>query len=124
MSSVTAIASYIIVTCWVYVTRQVTSRRIGSSEFIPLAHTFTSFTILQLLPSAVSQLLILLVTSIRLIQQWTSTHSGECYLLTNCLGIPVSYKPSAGHTENVSPSVLLYALPSNHCLAMSCLLLA
>jgi hypothetical protein len=44
-----------------YVTRQITSRRIEYSEFIPLALTFTQFTITpQLLPSAVSQLLLLL----------------------------------------------------------------
>jgi hypothetical protein len=48
------------VTCWVYVRRQITSRRIEYSEFIPLALTFTQFTILQLLPSAVSHLLLLL----------------------------------------------------------------
>jgi hypothetical protein len=48
-----------IVTCWVYVTRQVTLRRFAYSEFIPLAHTFTWFTISQLLSSAVSQLLVL-----------------------------------------------------------------
>jgi hypothetical protein len=47
------------VTCWVYNARQVTLRRIAYSEFIPLAHTFTPFTILQLLPSTVSQLLVL-----------------------------------------------------------------
>jgi hypothetical protein len=43
----------------VYVTRQITLRRIQYSEFIPLALTVTQFTISQLLPSAVSQLLIL-----------------------------------------------------------------
>jgi hypothetical protein len=43
----------------VYVTRQITSRRIEYSEFIPLALTVTQFTISQLLPSAVSQLLLL-----------------------------------------------------------------
>jgi hypothetical protein len=48
-----------IVTCWVYVTRQITLRRIAYGEFIPLAHTFTPFTILQLLPSTVLQLLVL-----------------------------------------------------------------
>jgi hypothetical protein len=42
-----------------YVTRQVTSRLIAYSEFIPLALTFTPFTILQLLLSTVSQLLTL-----------------------------------------------------------------
>jgi hypothetical protein len=47
------------VASWVYATRQITSRRIRYSEFIPLALTFTQFTISQLLPSAVSQLLIL-----------------------------------------------------------------
>jgi hypothetical protein len=41
------------------ITRQVTSRHIQYSEFIPLALTFTPFTILQLLPSTESQLLIL-----------------------------------------------------------------
>jgi hypothetical protein len=49
-----------IVTCWVYVTRQITSRCLGSSEFIPLALTFIQFTITQVLPSAVSHLLLLL----------------------------------------------------------------
>jgi hypothetical protein len=44
------------VTCCVYVMRQVNLRFIGSSEFIPLALTLTQFTILKLLPSAVSQL--------------------------------------------------------------------
>jgi hypothetical protein len=45
--------------CWVYVTRQITSRRIGYSEFITLALTTTQFTISQVLPSAISQLLLL-----------------------------------------------------------------
>jgi hypothetical protein len=49
-----------IVTCWVYVTRQITSRRIRYSEFIALALTFIQFTVSQLLPSAVSQLHLLL----------------------------------------------------------------
>jgi hypothetical protein len=47
---------YYSVTSWVYVTRQVTSRRLEYSEFIALALTFTQFTISQLLPSAVSQI--------------------------------------------------------------------
>jgi hypothetical protein len=42
------------------VTRQVTSRLIWYSEFIPLALTFTPFTIIQLLPSTVSQLRLLM----------------------------------------------------------------
>jgi hypothetical protein len=49
-----------IVTCWVYVTGQITSRHIECSEFIPLALTFTQFTVSQVLPSAVSQLFLLL----------------------------------------------------------------
>jgi hypothetical protein len=48
-----------IVTYWVYVTRQLTSRRIQYNEFTALALTFTPFTILQVLPSTVSRLLIL-----------------------------------------------------------------
>jgi hypothetical protein len=42
------------------VTRQLTSRLIAYSEFIPLALTFTPFTISQLLSSAVSQLRLLM----------------------------------------------------------------
>jgi hypothetical protein len=46
--------------CWVYNARQIPSHRIGSSEFIEhsLLHLYNSQ--LQLLPSAVSQLLLLL----------------------------------------------------------------
>jgi hypothetical protein len=39
------------------VTRQITSRRIAYSEFIPLALTVKQFTVTPLLPSVVSQLL-------------------------------------------------------------------
>jgi hypothetical protein len=42
-----------------YATRQITSHRLGTSEFIPLALTVTQFTVSQLLPSAVSQILLL-----------------------------------------------------------------
>jgi hypothetical protein len=49
-----------IVTCWVYVTRQITSCHIKYNKFIPLGHTFTQSTITQALPSAVSQILLLM----------------------------------------------------------------
>jgi hypothetical protein len=87
------------VTCWVYVTRQITSRRIGYSEFIPLALTIT-----QLLPSAVSQLLLLeslpctRYNSTR--SCWTPIHTGNwlnphCSLVTGSILISHSLATAA-----------------------------
>jgi hypothetical protein len=48
----------------VCITRQITSRRIEYSEFIPLALTLTQFTISQVLPFAVLQITSLVVISV------------------------------------------------------------
>jgi hypothetical protein len=116
-----------IVTCWVYVTRQVTSRRIAYSEIITLALTFQQFTITQVLPSAVSQTQLVgagLHWTRRLLD-WNSLRGMQH---SNCLTAArtLSYKPLAGQWTTCLVSLLrchlVYRLPTAVVTRLACCL--
>jgi hypothetical protein len=105
-----------------YVTRQITSRRLGSSEFIPLALTVTQFTVTPLLSSAVAQLLPLIpFTPANARLQLTGYSLSSNSLLLNSVRCSL-FRLGTDNIENtlllgnryqVLSGVSTYALPSN-----------